>query len=77
MLKTTKGDVFSCDECGMIISVVESCECDDSCELICCGVPMTKGKIAAKNVRKKSAAKKGKALLAKVKTTARSKASKK
>jgi hypothetical protein len=77
MLKTTKGDVFSCDECGMIISVAESCECDDSCELICCGVPMAKGKIAARNVKKKTAAKKVKAVLSKVKTTGRSKASKK
>jgi hypothetical protein len=77
MLKTAKGDVFSCDECGMIISVAESCECDDSCELICCGVPMAKGKIAARNVRKKAVAKKVKTILAKVKKPGRSKASKK
>jgi hypothetical protein len=77
MLKTTKGDVFSCGECGMIVSVMESCECDDSCELFCCEAPMTKGKIAARNVKKKTAAKKVKAVLSKVKTIGKSKASKK
>ncbi len=77
MLKTTKGEVFSCDECGMIISVMESCECDDSCELICCGVPRAKGKIASRSVRKEAVAKKGKAVLVKGKTSDRSKAPKK
>jgi len=54
MAKVKKGDIFSCSECGLIITVDEACGCATT-ELICCEEPMVKGKAAAP---KKVAAKK-------------------
>jgi hypothetical protein len=54
MAKVKKGDIFSCNECGLIITVDEACGCAAT-ELICCEEPMVKGKAA---VAKAKAAKK-------------------
>lgn len=57
MAKAKKGDLFTCDVCGLVVAVDESCDCAVG-ELICCDVPMEKGKAAA--ARAKKAAKKAK-----------------
>jgi hypothetical protein len=54
MAKAKKGDLFSCDVCGLVVAVDETCDCVVG-ELICCDVPMEKGKAPAK--AKKKAAK--------------------
>jgi hypothetical protein len=55
MAKTKKGDMFTCDVCGLIVTVDEACGCATE-EIICCDIPMTKGKAAANKARKKMAA---------------------
>ncbi|HQL90211.1 MAG TPA: hypothetical protein PLQ15_06380 [Syntrophales bacterium] len=57
MAKAKKGDLFTCDVCGLVVAVDESCDCAVG-ELICCDVPMEKGKAAAAKAKK--AAKKAK-----------------
>ena len=47
MAKAKTGDRYVCDECGMIISVDEPCGCE-TCEIVCCDVPMVKAAGAAK-----------------------------
>jgi hypothetical protein len=54
MAKAKTGDRYVCDECGMIISVDEPCGCD-TCEIVCCDVPMAKAAGAAKKAKKKAA----------------------
>ncbi len=54
MAKAKKGDLFSCDVCGLVVAVDESCDCAVG-EIICCDVPMEKSKGPAK--AKKKAAK--------------------
>jgi hypothetical protein len=39
MAKKT-GEEYKCDECGLVVIVHEPCECDESCELVCCQEPM-------------------------------------
>ena len=46
MAKVKKGDLFSCDACGLVVTVDEACGCATS-EIICCDEPMRKGKPAA------------------------------
>jgi len=53
MAKAKKGDLFTCDVCGLVVAVDESCDCAVG-ELICCDVPMEKGKATAKKAAKKS-----------------------
>jgi len=59
MAKAKKGDLFTCDVCGLVVDVDESCDCAVG-ELICCDVPMEKGKATMKKAAKpaKKAAKK-------------------
>jgi len=54
MPKAKEGDLYSCEECGMVVAVEDPCGCS-TCELICCDVPMKK------ETRKKAAASKAKA----------------
>jgi hypothetical protein len=54
MAKTKKGDRFTCELCGLIVAVDESCDCAVG-ELICCDIPMEKGKAAAAKAKKKTA----------------------
>jgi hypothetical protein len=39
-LPKNKGEEYKCDECGLVVIVQDPCECDDSCELVCCQEPM-------------------------------------
>jgi hypothetical protein len=39
-LAKNKGDEYKCDECGLVITVMEPFDCDESCELVCCQEPM-------------------------------------
>jgi hypothetical protein len=50
-----EGDLYRCEECGMVVSVEDPCGCA-SCELICCDVPMTRKAGTAKRAGKKKAA---------------------
>jgi hypothetical protein len=59
MAKAKKGDLFSCDVCGLVVAVDESCDCAVG-EIICCDVPMEKSKAPAK-AKKKAAKPAGKA----------------
>ncbi len=34
-----KGEQYKCNECGLVVTVDNPCGCD-SCELVCCEVPM-------------------------------------
>ncbi len=54
MAKAKQGDVFSCAECGLIVTVDEACGCGTA-EILCCNEPMGKGKLAAGKARKKVA----------------------
>ena len=59
MAKAKKGDLFTCELCGLVVAVDESCDCVVG-ELICCDIPMEKGKAKMKKAAKpaKKAAKK-------------------
>jgi hypothetical protein len=35
-----KGAKLACKECGLIVSVVDACDCGSSCDVVCCGEPM-------------------------------------
>ncbi len=54
MPKAKEGDLYRCEECGMVVAVEDPCGCS-TCELICCDVPMTKKAGTAKSARKKKA----------------------
>ena len=38
---TSVGDAYVCEECGLIVSVDEMCDCMGVCDIICCGESMT------------------------------------
>ena len=42
--KVKQGDRYSCDVCGLVVSVDEACGCVDACDIICCGEEMKAGK---------------------------------
>jgi hypothetical protein len=54
MAKARKGDLFSCELCGLVVAVDESCDCVVG-ELICCDIPMEKGKEKMKKATKPAA----------------------
>jgi len=35
-----KGSRYTCNVCGMVVSVDTTCGCVDACDLICCEKPM-------------------------------------
>ncbi len=37
---TGKGSKYTCNECGIVVTVDEVCDCADVCDLICCGEQM-------------------------------------
>jgi hypothetical protein len=41
-LAKQKGEEYKCDECGLVVMVETPCDCDESCELVCCTEPMKK-----------------------------------
>ncbi len=49
-----KGEQYKCDECGLVVLVENPCECDETCELICCEEPMKPVKASAKKVVSKA-----------------------
>lgn len=51
-----KGDVFCCDDCGLVVVVDEGCGCIET-DLICCGEPMVTGKAEPAKKAKKAAPK--------------------
>ena len=51
-----KGETYRCDECGLVVVVEDPCECDETCELVCCEVPMKQVK-ASKTAPPKAASK--------------------
>jgi len=76
MAKAKKGDVLSCEACGLVLVVDEACGCETA-EVICCDKPMAVKKPAASRVKKltaKPAAKKAKATAKKAKPAAKKKA---
>lgn len=40
--KTNPGDTYSCEVCGLAVTVDEACGCTEAHELICCSEPMKK-----------------------------------
>ena len=42
--KVKQGDRYSCDICGLVVSVDEACGCVDACDIICCGEQMKAAK---------------------------------
>lgn len=47
-----KGEEYECEECGLVVLVENPCECDETCELICCNEPMKPVKTSAKSLEK-------------------------
>ena len=45
--KVAKGATYECEVCGLAITVDETCGCVESCDIICCGEPMTPRQAAA------------------------------
>ncbi len=37
---TKVGDVYTCEVCGLGVTVDEVCGCVDTCDIICCETPM-------------------------------------
>lgn len=38
--KAVRGDKYSCQVCGMVVTVDEVCGCMDVCDILCCGKQM-------------------------------------
>ena len=38
--KMAKGQSYSCDVCGLVVTVDEVCGCVDVCDIVCCDEPM-------------------------------------
>ena len=52
-----KGEEYRCEECGLVVLVQNPCECDESCELVCCQEPMKPVKAETKSAAAKTSAK--------------------
>jgi len=73
MAKFKKGDVLTCEVCGLVVVVDDSCGCAVG-EIICCkNKPMVKGKTAAEKAKKKKVETKAAARSAAAKKTAKAK----
>jgi hypothetical protein len=57
-LVKNKGEAYECEECGLVVIVQNPCECDETCELICCQEPMKPVKASAKSATAKASEKK-------------------
>ncbi len=40
--KEKSGDAYTCQVCGLAVTVDETCGCVDACDIICCDTPMKK-----------------------------------
>jgi hypothetical protein len=49
-----KGEEYKCEECGLVVTVSVPCECDESCELVCCQAPMKRVEEEKEGEEKKS-----------------------
>lgn len=47
-----KGEVYECEDCGLVVLVENPCECGDECQIMCCEKPMKQVKTAAKSAPK-------------------------
>ena len=74
MAKAKRGDVLSCEMCGLVL-VVDEISGYGMADAICCEIPMAKGKAAANKAKRKSLDIKAKGAAKAVK--AKSKAAKK
>ena len=54
MAKAKKGDVFSCETCGLVVVVDDACGCA-AAEIVCCDEVMVKGRAAATKSKQKAA----------------------
>ncbi|MCX5842292.1 MAG: hypothetical protein NT022_00825 [Deltaproteobacteria bacterium] len=73
MAKLKKGDALTCEVCGLVVVVDESCGCAVG-EIICCKTkPMAKGKAVADKAKKKKAAAKASARSAAAKKVVKAK----
>jgi hypothetical protein len=72
MAKAKKGDNLSCEVCGLVLVVDETCGCGEM-DILCCEKPMASGKMAANRARKVAAVNKSetKAIKAPTKTPAK------
>ncbi len=52
----SKGDALECEVCGLVVVVDEECDCVLEHEILCCEVPMTPRKAAARKAPAKKAA---------------------
>ncbi len=41
-----KGDRYQCEVCGLAVTVDETCDCADVCDIVCCGEEMKPSKVA-------------------------------
>lgn len=53
-LAKKKGEQYRCEECGLVVLVENPCECEETCELVCCEEPMKPVKAAAKSTAPKA-----------------------
>ncbi|MBM2831175.1 MAG: hypothetical protein HW414_227 [Dehalococcoidia bacterium] len=44
----SKGAKYSCEVCGLVVTVDEVCGCVDVCDIVCCGETMAPAKKPAK-----------------------------
>jgi hypothetical protein len=72
MPKAKEGDLYGCEECGMVVCIEDPCGCID-CELFCCDVPMTK----KAGTTKKAASSKARTAPKKAKAAAKKKTARK
>lgn len=38
--KVKAGEKYSCEVCGLVVSIDETCGCVDACDIVCCGEEM-------------------------------------
>ncbi len=38
--KAKAGEQYSCEVCGLVVSVDEACGCVETCDIVCCGEQM-------------------------------------
>lgn len=53
--RAVKGDGYSCEVCGLAVTIDEQCGCIEAHDIICCGEPMTKRVSRAKPKAKPAA----------------------
>jgi hypothetical protein len=49
-----KGEQYKCEECGLVVLIENPCECEETCELVCCKEPMKPVKGTTKSAASKA-----------------------